>query len=237
MLELLQQISARDAEGAFNAVLKIIKPPRDIDIASLKKEYEDNLNVWYNGLDIPTLDFHEKTVTKLLMSNIASLQKNKITLPNVVVQFYRCIILLESVALSLDPQKTILSEIEYFFRDYEFNIIMEKISIRGRIKTIKNYVRFFLTLPEKLEALLTKTLTADLNVRPYINNFFKGVLMVLNTVSYLLLGIGAVVVFMKIFNPGMQQIWNFNVGLVILYLFSAGLLLRLVKRHISIEFR
>src|SRR5262249_2537728 len=156
---------------------------------------------WYNGLEIPTLDFHEKTVTKLLLANISSLQKNKITLPNVVVQFYRCIILLESVALSLNPNKSIFDEIEYFFKDYEFNIVVEKLSLAGRIQTIKHYIKLFIGLPEKLELLLNKATSADLNIQPYVNNFLKVVLFVLNTISYLSFAAFFFVLFMKITNP------------------------------------
>lgn len=238
MLELLSKIGERDTEGAFNAILKIIKPPRDVDIGMLKKEYEDNLNKWYNGLDIPILDFHEKTAAKLLLSNIQSLQRNKITLPHVVVQFYRCVILLESVALSLNPSGSIFAEMNRFFEEYKKAQLAEKTSVAGIIETLRKYTRLFLFLPEKIEVLLEKITQTDLDFKPYVNNVFKAAVTFLNLVSYLAFAACIVLAVMKIFGiRAGGPVLETHAVEYIFYTLGIGLLARFFRRFISIEFR
>ncbi|HEX3933115.1 MAG TPA: AarF/UbiB family protein, partial [Puia sp.] len=238
MMELLSKISERDTEGAFHAVVKIVKPPKDVDLGKLQKEYEDNLNTWYNGLDIPTLDFHEKTATSLLLSNIVSLQKNKITLPNVVAQFYRCIILLESVALSLNPDKSIFSELEFFFDGYRQDIMRKTFSLSGLWKVVQSYQKMFFYLPGKLESLFNKFTQDELEVRPYVDNIFKAFLAFLNVLSFSLFVAVVVLLIMRLFRPStMEEIRGWNTFLVIFFVFLGGVVTRFLRRYISIEFR
>lgn len=237
MLGLLESVSHRDAEAAFSWAVKIVKPSKNADIMALQREYEENINAWFYQQESGVEGFGQKTAASLLISNISSFQKHRVVISNIVVQFYRCIILLESVALSISPATSLIAEMDVFFKKFEADKLREQCQPDAIRRKLISNINFFWTLPGRLNTALNQLTDPDNSFQSNVGTFIRFSLMLLNVLSFALLVLFFVLVIRKIFQPLEQQLFGLDIMWVIFFSLSGALILRFCRRYISIEFR
>lgn len=108
LIDLLIAVSQRDVDAAVKLVLKIGETRRKVDLALLQIDMRDFVSNYY-GVELDRLN-----VGRLLSDFVAILSNHAIRCPGSLMLMLRCLVTLEGVGRSLDPEFNLAAHLQPF---------------------------------------------------------------------------------------------------------------------------
>jgi ubiquinone biosynthesis protein len=147
MLRLLEAMGAQSSTRAFEALVRILEPPRDVDLRAFRKEYEHHLQEWLGAVGDPRATLEEKSTARLLFGNLDIMRRHGLYLPSVVIRFYRALIILDSIILQLFPSINLTAEIRQFLTSLRSEQILDGLTAEAYFAAFLDYQRFMVEAP------------------------------------------------------------------------------------------
>ncbi len=147
-----------DFEGLTRLYLQMGILPEDIDEAAFAREYWDVMVRYVHG------PASRVSIGDLLMGHIRLITRYAVKIPKDLLLFSKCILELEGLVRTLDPEANIIEEC----RPYAAKAVRERMRpstiVSEGLSTVSDYSNFVNTLPSYARRIMKKVMTDNLSV-------------------------------------------------------------------------
>ncbi len=147
-----------DFEGLTRLYLQMGILPEDIDEAAFAREYWDVMVRYVHG------PASRVSIGDLLMGHIRLITRYAVKIPKDLLLFSKCILELEGLVRTLDPEANIIEEC----RPYAAKAVRERMRpstiVSEGLSTVSDYSNFVNTLPGYARRIMKKVMTDNLSV-------------------------------------------------------------------------
>ncbi len=149
-------LSNRDINNAFKNFVIMVNPPSNKDLSDFESEFKGNVSTWFNSLESEEDTITQKSAMALILSNMNTLRRHNLKLPEVVVSFYRTLSLIDIIFQQLSPNLNILDEMRTYFAELTLKRSIINEPPEKIIQILVSWHELIHKLPEQLQKLAAK---------------------------------------------------------------------------------
>lgn len=112
-------LESGDVDRFYGAVLEMIDPPHDADLARFEKAVRRSFAAWTRSQYMGTVNIREKSFARLMLRLSDAAQRSWVAFSSMEVRIFRTLAIVDAVLLQFAPNLNVRSEFRKFFTMYE----------------------------------------------------------------------------------------------------------------------
>jgi ubiquinone biosynthesis protein len=156
-LRYLRSFFNDDIDGAYIALLDIIRPPESLDLSGFEREMKTLMATWLEDVRDPGAPLSDRSALRRMVREGKIMRKYNLYFPEVTSRFYRLLMITDVIILQLAPDLDVVELTTQYLKKMATRKWVKKIAKQNFLEFFIETVYLLTTLPKRIEGILSRS--------------------------------------------------------------------------------